>query len=185
SCLERLARAGLCLPGRLRDVADGDVDLLNRRRLLFGTEFDLSSRLGGSTHEAYDLPEGCCHFRELTRARVNRLAAALCGHHCAIYGGADLINEPTDLLGGTTHTIGELSNFVRDHGKTLARLPCTGGFDSRVDGEDVRLFGKLVGDFENAADLLRLLPEVEHVGHDEVDLPFDASDRVVGLRNRL
>ena len=168
-CLERLARAGLCLLGRLRDVGDGDVNLLDRRRLLLRAELDLSSRLGGRAHQAYDLPEGCCHVRELTRARVNRLGTALGGHHGRIYGGADLIDEPTDLLGGTPDAVGELTDFVGDHGETLAALAGAGRFDGRVDREDVRLFGELVGDFENAADLLGLLPEVEHVGHDEVE----------------
>src|ERR1039458_5141930 len=118
-CLERLARAGLCLLGRLRDVGHGDVNLLDRRRLLLRAELDLSSRLGGRAHEAYDLPEGCCDVRELTRARVNRLGAALGGHHGGIYGGADLIDEPADLLGGTPDAVGELTDFVGDHGETL------------------------------------------------------------------
>lgn len=42
----------------------------------------------------------------------------------------------------------------------------------RADGSNNARFT-----FENAADLLGLLPEVEHGGHDEVDLSFHASGR--------
>ena len=52
----------------------------------------------------------------------------------------------------------------------------------RVDGEDVGLLGELVDDVEDAADLLRLLAELEHVGDDEVDLALDAGDRLAGAR---
>jgi len=113
-----------------RDVGHGDVNLLDPPST---AAFVLSSISRAASVVVLTRLTIClkavCHVRELTRARVNRLGAALGGHHGRVYGGADLIDEPTDLLGGTPDAVGELTDFVGDHGETLAALAGAGRFD--------------------------------------------------------
>ena len=174
--MECLTGTHLGFPGCLRDVGDSNVDLRHRGRLLFCTQLNLSGCLGGRTHKADDLLEGDGHFRELLCARLNGFGAALGCHDGRIDGGSNIIDEAPDFLCGTPDPVRKFTYFVGDHRKTLAILASTSRFDGGVDGQYVGLFGQFIDDLENASNLLGLLSQVEHVGHDQINLSFDAYD---------
>ena len=155
----------------LRHVHDRDVDLLDGRGLLLGAEFDLLGGVGRRGDETGDLLERGRDLSELPRSQSRRPSSPFGRHDRRVHCGADVVDEAADLLGGPADAVGQLADLVGDDAEALAHLAGARRLDRRVDGEDVRLFGQLVDDLEDAADLLRLLPEIEHVVHDRVDLP--------------
>ena len=106
----------------------------------------------------------------MPRAGVDGLGAGLGGHDGGVDGAADVVDEAADLLGRAGDAVGQLADLVGDDGEAPAGVARAGGFDRGVDGQDVGLLGQLEDDVEHAADLLRLLAELEHVADDQVDL---------------
>ncbi|CSB45577.1 Uncharacterised protein [Vibrio cholerae] len=49
-----------------------------------------------------------------------------------------------NLLSTFLGTASKLTDFIGDHGKTAALLSGTRGFNCRVEGEEVRLFGNIL-----------------------------------------
>ena len=101
-------------------------------------------------------------------------------HHRGVNGGADLLDQRPDVLGGTADSVRELADLVGHDAETAPGVAGAGGLDRGVDGQDVGLFGEFIDHFQDAADLLRLAPQVEHVRDDDVHLSADAGDGLLG-----
>ena len=65
----------------------------------------------------------------LPRPRVDRLGPALGRHHRGVYGGADLLDQRPDVLGGPADAVRELANFVGHDAEPPPGVPRAGGFD--------------------------------------------------------
>ena len=153
------------------DVGDRDVDLLDRGRLLLGRQLDLARGvLGGRATSA-----AICLNDAATSANCR--------------GPASTALEPVSvaitvvLTAPRTSSISARISLVEpatrsaslriSSATTAKRLPALAGarrLDGGVDRQDVGLLGQLGDDVEHAADLLRLLAQVEHVADDQVDL---------------
>ena len=157
----------------LRDVGDGDVDLLDGRALLLGRQLDLARRLGRGRDQPGDRLERRGDLAELLRAGVDRLRAGLGRHHRRVDRARTSSISLRISLAEFGDAVGELADLVGDDGEALARLAGAGRLDRGVDREDVGLLGELGDDVEHRADLLRLLAELEHVVDDQVDLAPD------------
>src|ERR1700694_2390990 len=122
-------------PAAQGDSFDGRHRLFDVGALLLGGELDRATRLG---HRRHDLQP----VSYLTSPQLDR-----CHRRPALdLGGFD---ERDDLSGGGFCTLGQPSDFVRDHTKAASRLTRSGGFDGRVAGEEDGLVRNIVDELED------------------------------------
>ena len=143
-------------------------------------QLDLARRLGGGARPA---PAICLNDAATSRELLAPASTAFEPVSVAITVVLTALRTSSisaaDLLGRPADAIGQLADLVGHHREALARLAGARRLDGGVDGQDVGLLGELGDDVEDAADLLRLLAEVEHVIDDQIDLAPDAGDRLV------
>src|SRR5215469_264592 len=66
----------------------------------------------------------------------------------------DALNEVGDFLGRLRGFFGQLADFVSDDREAKAVLPGAGGFDGRIQREKVGLFGEVINDLDDLADIV-------------------------------
>jgi len=69
------------------------------------------------------------------------------------------LDEVGDFLGGLRGLLSEFANFIGDDSETKTVLTGAGGFDSRVQGQQVGLFGEIVDDFNDLPDVIGAVTE--------------------------
>ena len=79
------------------------------------------------------------------------------------------MNEVLDLLSGTGRTLGKLTHFLRNDGKTLSGLARTRGFNAGIEGKKVGLEGDFVDHPDNLADLVGRRLDLGHRRHGLAD----------------
>src|SRR5207248_367961 len=93
------------------------------------------------------------------------------------YGGVrrllDVAQDGPHFAGGLFGLLGQVAHFVRDHRKTLALLARLGGFDGRIERQQVRLVRNVVDGGGDLADLLRLFGQRQDVLRDRLYLRTD------------
>jgi len=100
--------------------------------------------------------EGCCHVRELTRPRQPPWCRPR-GHH-VVFTAARISSMSPRISLVEPRRGRRAYGFRRRPRRNACRSRRRRPLRWSVDREDVRLFGELVGDFENAADLLDFFP---------------------------
>ena len=124
-----------------------------------------------------DLVEAEDDLGEVFAAGAELVDAFLHGGHRVLAALADLLRESADLLGAAAGRLGQLADFVGDHGEAAAVLAGACGFDGGVEREEVRLLGDPGDGDDDLADLLSLLAE----GEDGLGRGFDLGENLLDL----
>ncbi len=69
------------------------------------------------------------------------------------------MNQVGDFLGGLRGLFGQLADFISDDGKAEAVFACARSFDGGVQREQVGLFGEVINDFDDLADIIGAMAE--------------------------
>jgi hypothetical protein len=69
------------------------------------------------------------------------------------------LNQFGDFLGGLGGFFGQFSDFVGNYRETETVFAGACSFDGSVEREQVGLFGEVVNDFDNAADVVGAMAE--------------------------
>src|SRR5580658_1402407 len=139
--------------GGVRDLLGGGGDLAARGGQLFHRLDDLRGGrallLGGHA----DLRGALGHLLQQAQSDLHLLGAFLHRHH----GGVRLVVDPADdrrdLAGARLRALRQPPNLLGDDGEAPPGLAGAGGFDRRIERQQVRLVGDLVDQREDAVDL--------------------------------
>src|SRR5260370_133074 len=95
------------------------------------------------------------------------------------------LDEGGNFLGGLRRLFGQLTDFISDDGKTKSAFTGTSRFDGRVQGEQVGLFGNVINDFDDLADVIGAMAEnVDDFGG-RLDGLVGAAEAIGGLLHGL
>ena len=106
-----------------------------------------------------DLPEGPRRPTGELGAGIGLGAAAVDGGNGAACLALDRQDHGPDLGRGAGGSFSQLAHLVRHHRKATPLLAGPGGFDGRIEGEQVGLVGDLADHLDDAADGLGALAE--------------------------
>ena len=97
----------------------------------------------------------------------------------------DALNQVGDFLGGLRGFFRQLADFVGDDGEAEAVFTGARGFDGGVQSQQVGLFGKVVNDFDDLADVVGAMAEDVDDLRGRLDGAVGAVQPVRGLLHRL
>src|SRR5690606_27110732 len=129
------------LLGHAVHLDDGGIDLLDAGALFLAGGSDLGHDRGDLVDAAHDLHHGGAGARHLLRALLD-LADRVVG-------------QPLDFLGRGRRAVGQGTHFTGDDREAAALFTGAGGFDRRVQGQDIGLEGDAVDDADDVDDALR------------------------------
>jgi len=95
------------------------------------------------------------------------------------------LDEVGDFLCGLGGLLGEFADFVGNHGESKAMLTGASRFDGGVESEQVRLFGEVVDDFDDFADVIGAMAEDVDYFRGRLDRLVGAVEAVGGLLHGL
>ena len=154
------------LVGGLADLLNGAVNLVRRRFLLLGGQDRFLRHRQRRRHQLADL--------------AGVPGALLGGHDRRVRFVLDPADDQADRVGRANRPFGEFAHLGGNDRESLARLARPGGFDGRVQRQQVGLPGEVVDQFEDLADLLRPLAQGQRALRDRVDLLLHVSHVVAG-----
>ena len=117
--------------------------------------------------------------------------AALCLAMTAVHGADHVTRttlQPLDDLAyfnGVLGTLGKIAHLVGDHGKAATRFARAGGFDGRIERQQVGLLRYRADDFQYAANFLAATSQGFYFLHGIVEFTGQLLDAQCGFVNDL
>ena len=147
----RLLDHGRVLLRHVIHLRDGRVDFADPRRLFVG-------RSGNRIDDIVDA-------RDIAGDPAKRITCCRHQLHTAAHFVARAADQRLDILGGTGGATCEFAHFLRNDGKTLARLTGPRGLDPGIERQEVGLKGDLVDHIDDLADFARCILDPAHRRH--------------------
>src|SRR5690606_22986090 len=126
-------------------------------------------------HDAFDAGGGLVGLSCAGRGAFDGFGDCVQG---ALPGSADVFEQTGDVACGGGCAVGEFAHFVGNDGEAAALFSGAGGFDCRIEGEQVGLGGDVADEPDHFGNPGAAFAQLVHTGRGAADAAFDVAHAV-------